>query len=775
MSNYEDDEIEIEIGDDEDEIEIEFDSDDLVASGEFSEPIEMEVVDDLGFSFEDEIDIDEIIISLHDGSSFIDKEDILEEPTLMIDVEDIEVDISTEPGHIGYELALTPAQNAVAIYKPRADENFELDIRNKEIHNSIVDIGKYEREAYKRLREYLESPRFDFFPKFSFSSQANKGEQDFRSLMISQFIKLRSVPDVYNEELVIKRIVDAYVAERLPELSQNQLRQMEELIKQFLLFASSTFDEAQRATELITYQSFEKEIICPELIGNKTYVCKCGEEYEMPQGRPTLTFLLRQVTGAVNVRLMNTPIPCPKCEVYLAIPTALADILEVDMTSYVQTIRATYEQPRIYRPAIQELEQMIPSEVKDLFQLSATNVVESTVAQASSTSVLTSYKKLINMWMNTVTSSTQLEKTIKEIVDRDHLAPVANQITRVDFGFVTEVYASQFLKTLIHYLQGDSLFALTYDSLAFYEVCELDGYKTKPFPKEFALKWLKNNAPYLASLNNLYDGDTNIEKINILPEYVEVLNYILGLHLLAKPELLKPGSTLGKWYKNPSGEKKKLITFYDKAQVPKYKQVANSHRDLRNDSKVIDPLCWQDSYYFFKHIVLPSRFEAPISKELNDLAVATRGKTMEEFYGEEIPTQIMIRPVYHLEEFMEGLEHFGYKLFQGVIMDKVRLNLAIGIENLIDEGSFMQNFKSHELPVTDITQVLFKAIPESEIDYQRMLAIKILSSVDLPEDLSEKRDADGIQFIVDNFDEFRDIIHSNEAFMKKFGDAISCL
>ena len=38
MSNYDEDEIEIEIDDDEDEIEIEFDSDDLVASGEFSEP-----------------------------------------------------------------------------------------------------------------------------------------------------------------------------------------------------------------------------------------------------------------------------------------------------------------------------------------------------------------------------------------------------------------------------------------------------------------------------------------------------------------------------------------------------------------------------------------------------------------------------------------------------------------------------------------------------------------------------------------------------------------
>lgn len=746
---------------------------DLSTSGEIDEGFELKSSSIVNFIEDDLLGSDDISLILT-SSGLLEAGEIELEPTLLIETDGIDLTIDNEEPE-SYQVAISPAQTALALYRPKPDESFLVETSNQEIHDALYDTEKYGRESAQRVRAYLDSPVFNMLPKtFRFKSIEFRKQQDFRSMLTSDFLNHRQLPDVYREEHVINKVFKAYTAERLPQLDPYQSAELERAIKDFMRFANSAYDEAQRATELASYKSFPKKLACPETIGNFTYVCKCGEEYPMPEGRPTMTFFIREVSKSPQARLMNHQIPCEKCQVYLALPTPLVDVFDTEMQDYVRRIKATYEQPRIYRPKLEDLVQMIPSNVQDLFQLTGGKTLDGSVNVSTSyTTAFNNYSKLINMWMNTVTSKENLKDITKDFEDSPEVLALSKQLTLVDFGFVADLYSYQFTKTIIHYLEGFSSFSITREKEAYYEYCKIEGYSKRAFPIEYAKQWIYDNAAYIASLNNIYSGDTKMAKLNILPEYLDALNYVVGLHLLAKPELLDKTSDLAKWLKKPTASLKTLEKIYKKYEPTEKQKLALSHRDLVNTTDVYDIGCWSDTYTFIRTIVSPLRYNPGIDASLKALATKAGRETPEEFYGQAIPEKLVVKPSLMFEDFMLAFKDFGHQLFKGAIVDEVRKNLAKGIELFRKADLLHLVFKSFDQPVTDITNIILTESGE-EIDQDKLLFELVVRVADLPGELNHKRDDIGYKDILINFEEFKDEFTSDAEFMKKYGGLVEC-
>lgn len=757
--------------DDDFELEIEVD---LNTSGEIDEGFQLQSSSVINFIEDDLLGSDDISLILT-SSGLLEAEEIELEATLLLETDGIDLTPSDEVKEEKFEVSVSPAQTALSLYRPQPDESFLVETSNAEIHEALYDTGQYGRESAKRVREYLDSAIFDILPKtVRFKSPEFKRQQDFRSMLTSEFLNHRQLPNEYRVEHVINKVFRAYTAERLPDLLDSESKELERVIKDFMRFANSTYDEAERATALASYKSFPKKLTCPETIGNFTYVCKCGEEYPMPGGRPTMTFLIKEVSKTPSVRLMNHQIPCEKCQVYLALPTPLVDVFDTEMQDYVQRIKATYEQPRIYRPKIEDLIQMIPSNVQDLFQLIGDKTIEANANTTTSyNTAFNNYTKLINMWMNTVTSKANLSEMTENFKDSKEVLELSKQLTLVDFGFVADLYSYQFTKTVIHYLEGFSSFAITKEKEAYYEYCKIEGYDKQAFPVEYATKWIYDNAAYVASLNNIYSGDTKMAELHILPEYLDALNYVVSLHLLAKPELLDKTSDLAKWLKKPTASLKTLEKIYKKSEPDEKDRLARSHRDLVNTTDVYDIACWSDTYTFIKTIVSPLRYNPGIDDSLKTLATKAGRVSAEEFYGEDIPEKLVVKPTLMFEEFMLAFKDFGYHLFKGAIVDEVRKNLAKGIELFRKAGLLHTAFKSHDQPVTDITNIILTN-SDKPLDQDKLLFELVVRVADLPGELNHKRDEIGYKDILINFEEFKDEFISDADFMKKYGGLVEC-
>lgn len=757
--------------DDDFELDIEVD---LSTSGEIDEGFQLQSSSVINFIEDDLLGSDDISLILT-SSGLIEADEIELEPTLLLDMDEIDLSVDTVTKEEKFEVSVSPAQTALSLYRPHAQESFMVETSNQEIHDALYDIDQYGRESAKRVREYLDSPIFDILPKTArFKSPEFRKQQDFRSMLTSDFLNHRHLPSEFRDEHIIDRVFLAYTTERLPDLHENEIKTLKQVIKGFLLFANSVYDEAERLTELASYKPFPKTLTCPETVGNFTYVCKCGEEYPMPEGRPTLTFLIREMNKSPLVTLMNHTIPCEKCQVYLSLPTPLVEVLDAEMQDYVKRIKATYEQPRIYRPKLEDLTQMIPSNVQDLFQLTADKTIDAgTNTTTSYNTAFNNYSKLINMWMNTVTSKENLVEATQRFKDSPEVLELSKQLTLVDFGFVADLYSYQFTKTVIHYLEGFSSFAITKEKEAYYEYCKIEGYDKQAFPVEYAKKWIYDNAAYVASLNNIYSGDTKMAELHILPEYLDVLNYVVSLHLLAKPELLDKSSDLAKWLKKPTASLKTLEKIYKKYEPSDKDKLANSHRDLVNTTDVYDIGCWSDAYTFIRTIVSPLRYNPGIDSSLKVLATKAGRETAEQFYGQDIPEKLVVKPSLMFEEFMLAFKDFGYHLFKGAIVDEVRKNLAKGIELFRKAGLLHTAFKSHDQPVTDITNIILTNSGK-ELDQDKLLFELVVRVGDLPGELNHKRDEIGYKDILTNFEEFKDEFISDSDFMKKYGGFVEC-
>ena len=700
---------------------------------------------------------------------------------LLLDLGDFDIgDIGPIEDTPKYEVMLSPAETVLQLYQPPENHSFLIEQSNKEIHDIIFNPGQYADQANAKIKEFLDSDRMSILPKrVNFSSPVFRKQQNFHSLLTSEFHNYRATQGDYSVENILDKVIQAHQAE-MPTvlLNKERLTQIITAVQDFVIYADAVFDEAQRKTELVEYKMSDKIIECPQIVGNFVYVCKCDAELPMGNGRPTMTFLLQGThSNPTTVALLNPTIYCKDCNVHLALPTPLVNTITDNMFNYVKSLDGvTFENPRIYRPKIEDLMEMIPTDAHQLFQLEGKDTVtaQSSKNKSDEESYLV-YKKLIDMWMNSEVSEMKLTKVVESYNDKPHLKEVVKEISAVDFSFIPSLYSYQFTKTVIHYLEGFSCFAITKNGLASYKYYDIEGYGRKTFPAEFAQQWIYDNAPFLASLNNIFTGDTKLTNLHILPEYVDAINYVLGLHLLSDRKLLEPGSDLAKWIKNPSGTNKLLAKVYKKMNPPDKYRLVSSKRDLRVSDKLYQQECWSDAYAFFREVVGPNRYSPDLTDELKHLATQAMRKTESEFYGVQFPENMYIRPSLMFEEFTMAFEQFGYLLFTGPLVDEERKNLAKAIQLLSKANLLGGVFKSHEKPVNDVSTILVKEDEDDDVDINTLILEAILRRSDLPGDLNDIRDEFGYKNILENFEgELVDRFLSDEKAMEKYGEVINC-
>lgn len=715
---------------------------------------------------------DSIIVDFLDSTGAVPTSNKAQPMMLEFDDADILIDIGY--GEESTALALRPVENVLAVYAPAQNEVVKLERRNKELSDIINNVTGRSKELYMKLREFLDKPIFDVFPKaLRFTTARYNKEGDFRSYIIAKFYNTQSEQLGYTTEHLIEDVMDVYKAEYDINPSVAIADKIEDAINRFVTFASSLVNESLVVYQTSTYkQGTIQEIYCPEVITADSYVCQCGNEIVMPYGRPPMCFFIRKLGSGTEVRFMNQPVPCTNCQRVLALPEALVGEIEVRGTAYINKINATYENWRIYRPKLDILLTLIPADAHELFQFGG---VKQTVIDASGTlssTAASNYKKLINMWMSHELAKDRLAEVTASYIDSGNLGgtqSLIKHLSKVKLNVVPDLYAYQFVKTLLFYLEEFAPFSLTAQQTAFYEYCRLDGIQKLSFDAEFANKWIKDNAWALAGLNNLFSGDTQLEPLNILPEYEDSINYVLCLHMLSNPTIINKDAKLGKWLRDPTLEANFFEGLYTKHKISDNSKLVKSKRDLVDKTTSFERYVWNDLYHFAKTILVPIRMK--LSPELKAVASEALTKTEDEFYGRKAEVQYLIRPTMRFEEFTQAFAEYGWALFTGSHCNELRKNLAKGII-LYTKGSDMSNlFITTKDYQNDVSRILIKAQPA---DQTKLLFENIMQLANLPSDLNGVREQIGHETIIENLEEYKEDLLVDDDFMRKFGDVVKC-
>ena len=753
-----------------------FDEEDILSSSYV--PIDQNVFT------EDSIEIDIALSSSRRGSGTTELRLGVAQQANQLAIEtdmDFDIDIVDEELNIGeapkYELQVTPSEYVVSIYQPRENESYYIDKANEEIHNLKHQPAQYMKQANRMIEEYLDSEKIVAIPVgANFNTPEYRGHQNFKSYLIAQFHNHMQVP-----ELTPARVADSIVEMCKKEIygfeATDQFRlKVRREVEEFFSFGLSVYNEADRQTALVTYVPNELPVRCPATVGNFVYVCQCGKEYPMENGRPTMTFYLPK-GNTPRVMFQPSNVYCDFCKTGLELPKELYDRITESVLHYIKQFKGIdFKQGRYYRPKIADLMEMIPIDAHDLFQLDANVTTAQSVDQVkkASQSFIT-YQKLITMWMDSEISQNRLERAIESYSEAPQLVPLVKEISKVDFSFVPDIQAYQFTRTLIYFLEQSACFVITKRGQAVLKYFNIQGYRRQAFDTEYALEWIYDNAPFLASLNNMFDGDTEMEDLEILPEYIDAINYVVGLHLLAQPDMLREKSDLARWYKEPSSKQDQLSKIYKTLKVPNHKRLAGSARDVTVKPNMYSQAAWGETFKFLREVVVPLRYSNELSAECKALGREASRGTESDFYGEEIPEDVYVAPSLRFDDFKLAFKELGYKLFTGALVDETRKNLAMGIELFAKAGRLDTVLKHNDKPVNDVSGILISSSNNGEKTVNDMVLELIIKGADLPDDLNEIREEHGYQVILSNFrEQYADRFLADKEMMDKYGEVISC-
>jgi hypothetical protein len=715
---------------------------------------------------------DSIIVDFLDSTGAIPS--TTNSQTMMLEFDDADILIDIGYGEESKALALRPVESVLAVYAQAKNEVAKLERRNEELSDVINNVNALRKDMYMKLREFLDKPIFDVFPKaLKFTTAKYHKEGDFRTYIISKFFNMQSSQLGYTKADLVEDVTAVYKAEYDVNPNVATADKIEDAINRFVTFADSLLKESVLVYQSSSFkQGFINEVHCPEAVTADSYVCQCGNEIVMPYGRPPLCFFIRKLGSGTEVRLMNQPVICTGCNRVLALPEALISEIEVRGTEYINKINATYESWRIYRPKLDALLTLIPSDAHELFQF---NGMKQAVIDASGTlssTAASNYKKLIGMWMSNELAKNRLSEVTASFIDSGNLGgtqSLIKHLSKVKLNVVPDLYAYQFVKTLLFYLEEFAPFSLTNQQAAFYEYCKLEGIQKISFDSEFANKWIRDNAWALAGLNNLFSGDTKMTSLNVLPEYEDSINYVLCLHMLSNPSIVNKDSKLGKWLRDPTLEANFFEALYTKHKVLDNSKLVKSKRDLVDKTTSFERYVWNDLYHFAKTILAPVRMK--LSPELKAIASEALTKTEDEFYERKAEVQYLIRPTMRFEEFKQAFAGYGWALFTGSHCNELRKNLAKGII-LYAKGSDMSNlFITTKDYQNDISRILIKIQPA---DQTQLLFENIMQLANLPSDLNGVREQIGHEKIIENLEEYKEDLLVDDDFMRKFGDVVKC-
>lgn len=711
---------------------------------------------------------------------FLDSEGVTggtkEKPDFFLAEGDIEVLLEIDDFDIGQsntQIALRPSEQVLAIYRPEENEIALFNARNSELSSIMNNAVGQRRELATKLREYLNKPIFDIFPKnLMFTTKKYQKDEDFRSFIISRFMNTQSPQLHYTTENLLEDVISVYQAEYQKEISTKNFRLIKEAVTKYVSYAASIMEEADAKFQITQYSKDSvQEVVCPEAITNDSYVCVCGEHIYMPYERPPLCFFVSKIGGSINVRTMNLPVPCT-CGRVLALPEALASSIEVRAEKYIKKAVKTVDSWRIYRPKLDDLETLIPADASELFQFHQRTGTIIEAEAVSVTSVGNNYKRLIDLWMGediAKIETKQFQAQFDPGVFTNNVSGLMKELSAANLRIVPELYAHQFIKSVIYYLEEFSLFALTEKTKAIYDYYELDSIERKSFDCDYTNKWIIENAWALAGVKNIYSGDKTITDLGILPEYVESLNYVLILNMLSEESIINPKSELGKWLKEPSSKRDFFTKKYELLETPEHQKLVTSHRLLFDKATAIDSNAWSDLYKFIRAV--GAKYRRKAEPEIRDIITAALRSSEEEFYGVKLKDSLLIRPTLRFEEFKKVFADYGWELFSGPMINEKKKNLAKALILYSHDSSLDTLFLSTPEPKNKLSSILLE---KKERHNQTLLLKEIFKKANLPGDLNQIRDSIGSDAIVENLEEYIDEFRTDMEFMGKFGEAIKC-
>lgn len=654
---------------------------------------------------------------------------------------------------VQYSLTHYVADNELALINDRVQR---VNTLMKYIKSEDTDEAK----LFKQWGNFLESPECQCIPGATsvFRSVEYKSSGNFHKYIIDKFMNLlqerKSPNDVLDYQKLVQGVRDIIDKERFLYLLPS-MNEIEVAIFKFSQFAEAAYRAFYYKELSLDEIKFTEDVYPPALVTPEGYTCSCNEFVTLGDFVPLTTLIVKR-PKYYNYALLNTPVQCPNCGRFLAIPEMIISVLEPLITDLIKEQEISIKNFALYRPPVTQINSIIPPDLKYLFNLDCSTVLEFDTLHMGRKECLAMYLQLVDLWMCKKEQEI-VPVELPVISEANLLAQVIYNSKRIEYIFNNlEVPFDlrkdivEFTHTLIYHLETLGCFAITSKALAFYQYCEKNGIKRYAYPKEQAIEWLTDNAWALVGLKSVVQGSVLDIPEEILPEYIPVLNYIYMIRVLAMSEEHIEKSNYHKWVTHPStNSATDFISSLKQKSHSKNKllhNLVNSERDFADIPIVYSARSYICSY----SLIIETSEKNPIndrylSEDMIDYIGNTLFQDYEEYYGHPSPenstNKYLIEPVYRFDDFIKVFKEIGAHLFFSASSTRVYIErakiLTLALTQNRLTNSFKQSIKAHNnlkylLTPKPVTEAMMK---------NNLKEVILLSDSRVPEELVLLRDA----------------------------------
>lgn len=662
-------------------------------------------------------------------------------------------------------------QNALAV-----KDSVEYSLEHYVAHNEVAIINeriqkvntlmKYvksedseEIKLYKKWYDFLESSECQCLPGATsvFRSVEYKDAGNFHKYIVDKFVNLLQERRNPNESLddtkIIIGIKDIIQKERFLYLLSN-MEEIKLVVTKFSQFAEATSRAFFSRKITLEEVKFTSDVYPPVLVTSDGYTCSCNEFVTLGDFVPLTTLIVRR-PGRYNYTLLNTPVRCQNCGRFLAIPEVIVNVLEPLIIDLIKEQETSIKNFALYRPPVAQINSIIPPDLKYLFDLDCSVVMEVENLYMDSKECLVMYLQLVDFWMRkkeqdispielpVITNSTLVAQAM---FNSKRIDQIFNTL-EVPFDLRKDIV--EFIHTLIYHLETLGCFAITSKALAFYQYCEKNGIQRYAYPKEQAIVWLTDNAWALVGLKSVVQGSVLSMPEQLLPEYVPVLNYIYMLRVLAMSNEHIKESNYHKWATCPSTESASNF-------ISSLKQKSNSKNMLlhnlvssERDFEDIPIVYSAKSYICSYSLIFEISEKNPInSKFISDEMIGYIEDTLfqdyEQYYGhlspEDSESRYLIEPVYRFEDFLKIFKEIGAHLFYSASSTRMYIERAKILTLALTQNKLTKSFKQSITACNNLKYLLTPQVITADMMKDNLKEIILLSDNRVPEDLAQMRD-----------------------------------
>lgn len=659
----------------------------------------------------------------------------------------------------GTSIILSPLESvkySIATYVQSEESDLVIERYNMVQH--LIQIAKNEisdgEKVTHALHDFLLSDECKAIPNLTHPFVSNKygTKGNFHTHIISSFINLKQINSTSTESLdystVWEEILDIIKEEKF-KFSEQKLNDMYLALSKFSNFFDAmynTFRNKGKTPDPIDILEYI-DVLPPALITGDGYLCECGEF--VATDIPPLALLLVKKQARYNYTLINNPVQCKACNKLLTIPEVIVNVLEPLIADIVKDYEVSLRYYAIYRPPLNKINIVIPSNLKYLFDLEnlENDIPQSNVLERNISEYYSNYVNLVNYLMKKehsriyVKQSEQILNEMQSIPKIRDIGSVFDTLN-IPLNISSDIY--NYSKTLIHYLDTLGCFAITNNSAAFYKYCNISNIDKKCFDDDYSISWMYENAWVLSGLKPVTSGsiETNLD---IRTEYIPVLNYIYILRTLAISDETYKDSKYHSWLNNPSSS-----TAFDFIKGLKRNRkrddlsfIALSKRDFFDPIVNYSADAYRDLYSLIDEI-LDNESNNPkfdhfcqISKVYVEEVYM---KSREDFYGDISNTNTLIKPTMRFNDFKIAFSEIGKYLFTSSISNLKTIETAKVIILMLAKGVLPNNFRPSDIPKNNLIHLL-KPEPISDLMYNQLVKDNFyLSDSNMPDNLLLLRD-----------------------------------